>query len=214
MPNQAATCPVGELSCPLVDEVVHLRQQVITDPLTGLFNVRYFREMLEQELERTQRTRMSTAVMMVDLDHFKCINDSYGHEDGNTVLRHTARLIAAMTRRLDVRCRYGGEEFVVILPSTELAVAKQVAERVRAALASTPVDISENSITVTASIGLAICRVDEYIGAAQLVQEADKWLYEAKRQGRNRVCFNIPIERDQGVSQDEKDALRGLFGGD
>lgn len=84
--NDRPQCPVGETQCPVVEEVLQLRQQVITDPLTGLFNVRYFRTALAQELERTERTLLPTALIMLDLDHFKQVNDSWGHEVGNLVL--------------------------------------------------------------------------------------------------------------------------------
>ena len=100
----APECPVGESHCPVIDEVIGLREQVVTDPLTGLYNIRYFHQALEQELERTERTRIATAVMMIDLDFFKSINDTWGHEAGNDVLKQTADIIRAGTRRLDVQC--------------------------------------------------------------------------------------------------------------
>ena len=207
-------CPVGETGCPLLQEVAELRQQVITDPLTGLFNVRYFRQALEQELERTRRTGMATALMMVDLDHFKSINDTYGHENGNRVLTYVAELLNRETRRLDICCRYGGEEFVVILPSTELMLARQVAERFRRALEESDIALDQGTLKVTASLGLAVAPEPSQTDADTLVAMADECLYEAKRGGRNRVCAQRPPEPDSRVSADEKDALRGLFGGD
>ncbi|EDO25551.1 predicted protein, partial [Nematostella vectensis] len=156
------------------------------DPLTSLYNVRFFRQALDQEIERTQRTLISTAVMMIDLDHFKQVNDTYGHEAGNRVLRQTARLIRDSTRRLDIQCRYGGEEFVVILPTTELMLAAHVAERLRESIEATPVFLDDdNHISVTASIGLALHSADAPLTAAELVAAADEQLYRAKEQGRN-----------------------------
>lgn len=206
------TCPVGETHCPLIDEVSELRRQVITDPLTGLHNVRHFRSSLQQELERTRRTGMSTVLMMVDLDHFKRINDTHGHEAGNQVLIATARLLMSQTRMLDVCCRYGGEEFAVILPSTELMLARQVAERFRQALAAMTIDVNDTSLQVTASIGLAAS--DGTAPSEHLIEQADSCLYQAKQDGRNRVAMVIPEEAESAVSADEKDAIKGLFGGD
>jgi diguanylate cyclase (GGDEF)-like protein len=206
-------CPVGELSCPFIDEVQLLREQVATDPLTGLYNLRHFREALEQELERTQRTLMSTALMMVDLDHFKSINDTWGHPAGDEVLKQTARLIRDSTRKLDVQCRYGGEEFVIILPSTELMLAVQVAERLRENIASTLVRIDGGELQITASIGLALHSAQQPHSASSLIGRADHYLYQAKRQGRNQVCFEHPDMAETAVSGDEKSLLHDLFGG-
>jgi len=209
-----ATCPVGESGCPILQEVSELRQQVITDPLTGLFNVRHFRDALEHELERTRRTGMATALMMVDLDHFKSVNDTYGHENGNRVLKFVAGLLNEQTRRLDICSRYGGEEFAVILPSTELMLARQVAERFRSALEASEIPLSEGVIRVTASIGLAVAPEASDTDSGVLVELADQALYDAKRGGRNRVCAQRPPQSDHCVSEDERDALRSLFSAD
>jgi two-component system cell cycle response regulator len=199
-----ASCPVGESTCPYIGEVQELRQQVITDPLTGLFNVRHFRASLDHELERTRRTGMVTALIMIDLDHFKRINDEYGHENGNRVLEAVAELLNQQTRRLDICCRYGGEEFAVILPSTELMLAKQVAERFRQALESMSIELSE---------GHMADQREEITGEA-LVALADACLYDSKSQGRNRVTVHRPKPSESRVSADEKDALRNLFSND
>ena len=149
MQTELLSCPARQQECCYLDELKTLRKQVITDPLTGLFNVRYFRDSLESELERTRRTGMSTCLMIIDLDHFKRVNDTYGHENGNRVLVHCAELLQSQTRKLDICCRYGGEEFVIILPSTELMLAQQVAERCRSLLAQTPVNLEEGELNVT-----------------------------------------------------------------
>jgi len=206
-------CPAGD-DCAYYEEVIGLRTEVITDPLTGLYNVRYFRQALEQELERTQRTLISTVVMMIDLDHFKQVNDTYGHEAGNRVLKQTARLIRDSTRKLDIQCRYGGEEFVVILPTTELILASHVADRLRQSIEGTPVFLDDDTvISVTASIGLAIHSADKPLTDSQLIAAADEQLYRAKEQGRNQVCYATQEVPETQVSGDEKDALGSMFGG-
>jgi diguanylate cyclase (GGDEF)-like protein len=206
-------CPVGESHCILFDEVTTLRKQVVTDPLTGLFNVRHFRKSLEHELERTRRTGMTTALIMVDLDHFKNINDSWGHESGNQVLQTVAQLLQDQTRKLDICCRYGGEEFAVILPSTELMLARQVAERCLNALRETLIPLDETDLQVTASIGVAVADNSAQT-TESLIENADECMYEAKRGGRNQVVSKRPQPSESAVSADERDALRGLFGDD
>lgn len=206
-------CPVGESHCILFDEVTILRKQVVTDPLTGLFNVRHFRKSLEHELERTRRTGMTTALIMVDLDHFKNINDTWGHESGNQVLQTVAQLLQDQTRKLDICCRYGGEEFAVILPSTELMLARQVAERCLNALRETVIPLDETDLQVTASIGVAVADNSAQT-AESLIENADECMYEAKRGGRNQVVSKRPQPSESAVSADERDALRGLFGDD
>ena len=206
-------CPVGESHCILFDEVTTLRKQVVTDPLTGLFNVRHFRKSLEHELERTRRTGMTTALIMVDLDHFKNINDTWGHESGNQVLQTVAQLLQDQTRKLDICCRYGGEEFAVILPSTELMLARQVAERCLNALRETVIPLDETDLQVTASIGVAVAD-NSAKTAESLIENADECMYEAKRGGRNQGVSKRPQPSESAVSADERDALRGLFGDD
>jgi len=211
---ETVSCPVGENQCILLDELRQLRKQVITDPLTGLFNVRHFRNSMAQELERTRRTGEPVTLMMVDLDHFKSINDTWGHESGNLVLQTVAELLQSQTRMLDVCCRYGGEEFAVILPATQLMLAKQVAERFRQALESYVIDLGATELQVTASIGLAVSdgrRGDE---VSTLITRADECLYEAKHNGRNCVVGHAQKAPDSCVTLDERDALRGLFGDD
>jgi two-component system cell cycle response regulator len=210
--SQQLECPKCGLYSPLADELLTLRAQVITDPLTGLFNVRHFRTALDIELERTTRTGVPTALMMIDLDHFKQVNDQWGHEVGNQVLKTTAELIGQATRQLDIQCRYGGEEFVVILPSTSLLLASQVAERLRKLIAQTDINVAGDILHVTASIGLSVRLVNEQIDASCLIKHADECLYQAKIEGRNKVCFKaLEEKREVTVSTDEKEALLGMF---
>ncbi len=130
-------CSGGPAVCPNAEIIKELKLKVITDPLTGLFNSAYLRTALANEIERSQRTYVPTALLMLDLDHFKQVNDTYGHEAGNAVLVQTAKLIQVNTRQLDIQCRYGGEEFAIVLPSTERFLAIQVAERIRESIADT-----------------------------------------------------------------------------
>ena len=212
MQTELLSCPAQQQDCCYLDELKTLRRQVITDPLTGLFNVRYFRDSLESELERTRRTGMPTSLMIIDLDHFKNVNDTWGHENGNRVLVHCAELLQSQTRKLDICCRYGGEEFVIILPCTELMLAQQVAERCRSLLEATPVGLDEGTLNVTASIGLAVCSDADQLSAAQLIELADQCLYKAKRNGRNQVVVHRQERPDNRVTLDEKAALNSLFG--
>lgn len=205
-------CPKCGLYSPLADELLSLRAQVITDPLTGLFNLRHFRTALDIEMERTIRTSVPTTLMMIDLDHFKHVNDQWGHEAGNQVLKITARLICKATRQLDIQCRYGGEEFVVILPSTSLLLASQVAERLREMIEQAEVVVDESVLRVTASIGLSVYLPNEVADASCLIKKADECLYQAKTEGRNRVCYKSLEESvEAAVSMDEKEALLGMF---
>lgn len=209
---QQFDCPKCGLYSPWANELLSLREQVITDPLTGLFNVRHFRTALDIELERTQRTSIPTALMMIDLDHFKQVNDEWGHEVGNQVLKLTARLIKQVTRQLDIQCRYGGEEFVVILPSTSLLLASQVAERLRQLIEDCEIEVDGQVLKVTTSIGLSVRLSHESGGASELIKTADECLYQAKQAGRNQICFvgKEPAE-EATVSHDEKEALMGMF---
>lgn len=214
-------CPAGT-DCPWQDqigilytELAELKNQVSTDTLTGLFNYRHFSATLEQELERSQRSGQPTALIMLDLDHFKSVNDTYGHDAGNKVLVNTAAMMRACIRRLDIPCRYGGEEFAIILPATSLLTGINVAERVRKAIAENNVLLEHGKkLSVTASLGLAIYQQPFQETAENLIRRADEQLYKAKQQGRNQVCYTSlkADTAEPSVSQQEKDALFGLFG--
>ncbi|MCR8922581.1 GGDEF domain-containing protein [Dasania sp. GY-MA-18] len=214
-------CPVNEPSCPIIDEVLTLRhevqglqKQVRTDSLTGLYNFRHFSDVLEQEMERTRRSQQATALIMVDLDHFKKVNDNWGHEAGNQALISTAQILSKTTRQLDTPCRYGGEEFGVILPSIDLVTALQVAERIRETIALIPVMVDGQDIGLTASLGVALYEAKQgAISAQQFVERADRCLYQAKEQGRNQVAHEV-LERkpELSVSLAEKEALSNMFG--
>ncbi len=219
--RSTTTCPATE-DCPwqehisqLHDEISELKNLVSTDTLTGLFNYRHFIRSLDQELERSQRTGQPTALIMLDLDHFKAVNDNYGHDTGNKVLINTAAMMRASIRRLDIPCRYGGEEFAIILPATGLLTGSQVAERIRASIADNEIMLDNNQpLHVTASLGVAIFQQPFQEQSEELIRRADEQLYKAKQSGRNRVSVarTKPQTELPSVSQQEKDALSDLFG--
>lgn len=166
-----------------------IRRQVVTDPLTGLYNRRYFNKRAEEEIQRALRHQAPFSLLMADIDHFKHVNDTYGHATGDRVLQTVARTLKEGLRTADVCARYGGEEFAVLLPHTLGEGALLVAERLRQTLGSTrytglglPPDAS-----VTISIGIATCPSDA-IDLDELFELADKALYRAKADGRDKVC--------------------------
>ncbi len=209
-------CPVGAAHCEHLEDLASLRIQVErlesktrTDPLTGLFNYRHFAESLDNEMERTRRTGQPTALVMVDLDHFKQINDSWGHETGNRVLKGTAQQIMTNLRKLDIGCRYGGEEFAIILPNTLVAKAKSVAERLRKLRRAIPeTAVSGERIQVTASYGISIYSGQIFLSSQAFIADADQYLYQAKAKGRDQVCAPVQkVPTTSEVSMDEKRAL-------
>ena len=164
-----------------------LRQQAIRDPLTGLFNRRYLEESLEREIHRARRNKAQMGIIMMDIDHFKPLNDTYGHEVGDEVLRVLGSFIQARIRGSDIPCRFGGEEFVLILPGASLETARQRAEELRAGTEQISVKFGERAIgPVTASFGVAVFP-DHGETRDSVLTVADSALYQAKKQGRNRV---------------------------
>jgi diguanylate cyclase (GGDEF)-like protein len=165
-----------------------LRRQATRDKLTGLHNRREFDRMLDEELHRSSRFKHTFALVILDIDHFKKINDTYGHQVGDEVLRHVASLFAGQIRIVDRIARYGGEEFALIMVETARADARDTIDRLRALLEATPCVIPEKnlSIDVTVSAGVA-SMPDDADTAEQLIAAADEALYTAKKLGRNRV---------------------------
>jgi len=173
----------------------------ITDPLTGIYNRGYLTERIPQEIKRAMRYGHALSVIMCDIDHFKKINDTYGHLAGDQVLKQFVQIITGLIRLdVDWMARYGGEEFFVVLPVTDFAGALHQAERLRAGIAKRPFDVDGNQIDVTASFGVTGFNSQETfekeITPELIITTADKYLYEAKEQGRNRViggpvnCFS------------------------
>ena len=162
------------------------RRETFADYLTGLANRRALFEAAEQELQRSQALPRPTALVVIDADHFKAINDRHGHPGGDAVLQHLAAILTSTFREVDVVARIGGEEFAVLLPSTDLARAAVVAERLRAAVASQSATVDGGAVRYTVSAGVA-ASCDGSGGVDLLLKQADQALYAAKRAGRNRV---------------------------
>lgn len=162
-------------------------EMAVTDGLTGLHNRRYLDSHLQTLFDRAVSRRRPLSLMITDIDRFKLINDSFGHDGGDLVLREFARRLRKNVRGIDLACRYGGEEFVVVMPDTEQHIAEKVAERIRAEIAGTPFDVgAAETQTVTVSVGVsAIRRGTDTV--ADLLKRSDIALYEAKNNGRNRV---------------------------
>ena len=163
-------------------------QYATLDALTNLNNRRQFEIRLSQEIAEAKRQGNPLCAMMIDIDFFKKVNDTYGHASGDEVLRKTASVIKELLRESDIPSRYGGEEFAVLLPYTHIDEAQIVGERLRKAVEASPINVDNKTINVTISMGLAEFRIDE--NGEELFQRADKALYEAKESGRNRVCID------------------------
>jgi two-component system cell cycle response regulator len=163
-------------------------EMAITDQLTGLHNRRYMSRHLDNLVETAKETGKPIAFVIMDIDYFKAVNDSYGHDIGDEVLKEFASRIAANVRGIDLACRYGGEEFVVVMPDTDVAFAMSVSERLRKSIETTPFPISRDpkSLNLTISIGIAGSE-GESDSASALLHRADQALYRAKRTGRNKV---------------------------
>jgi diguanylate cyclase (GGDEF)-like protein len=168
-------------------EVEVLTELIALDPLTGLHDYGYFWDRLEQELVRSRRHGCPLAIVMLDIDAFKRYNDQYGHLWGDVALKEAASILQAISRRSDVVARYGGDEFVLILPETSLDGAATIGERARAEVSSHRFrGKTANAVTLTVSGGCS-CTPDGSISSRTLVAQADGALYEAKRRGKNRV---------------------------
>jgi len=176
-----------ELQRELLDAREELRVQATHDSLTGLWNRASILETLDKELARAQREGHPLAMLMIDVDHFKLVNDTHGHQAGDAMLREVARRIRSTIRRYDTAGRYGGEEFVVVLPATDLAGGMTQAERIRQTIAGEGVAASGKLVEVTCSIGVCSWPASGPGDAPLLIHGADEALYQAKRSGRNRV---------------------------
>lgn len=157
------------------------------DPLTGLYNRRYFERRLREESAHARRHKRPFSLVIVDIDHFKLVNDTYGHEDGDRVLKHAADLITGSLREDDIACRYGGEEFVLLLRATPGPAARVVANRLRSEFQSRGIPLGDKERHITFSGGVAAADERNNFHCEGIVDRADKALYRAKRAGRNRV---------------------------
>lgn len=176
----------------LEDEVrevnARLREWAIRDGLTGLYNHRHFQELLRTEMARARRYGQPLACLMLDIDHFKQVNDTYGHPLGDEVLKRLAATLTDVAREVDIIARYGGEEFVVIAPNTDREGARRLAERIRAAVGDRAVEFEGEPVCTTVSIGVATHHDPGVADERGLVKRADAALYHAKRNGRDQVC--------------------------
>ncbi|RWB77795.1 MAG: GGDEF domain-containing protein [Mesorhizobium sp.] len=163
-----------------------LEQAALTDGLTGMQNRRYFDDALREYLQEFRRIDRPVGLMILDLDHFKQVNDTHGHDVGDEVLRAVATCLRGMTRYHDVVARLGGEEFAVVTPNMDVELLARFAERIRKAIANLSIMSGNVRLKVTTSVGLAVW--DHKESAEEFYRRADRQLYEAKKQGRNRVC--------------------------
>jgi two-component system cell cycle response regulator len=184
---------VLELQDRLLSTQAALWRQATHDALTGLWNRAAVLDAAERELARGRRAGAATGLLLADLDHFKRVNDTLGHAAGDAVLQEAARRLGAPLRPYDLLGRYGGEEFVVVLPGCDLAQAAEVAERLREHVAGQPVSLPEGPVELTVSLGAAAADPARGEDLATLLQAVDAALYRAKRGGRNRVeCAPTP----------------------
>ena len=181
-----------------------LRQQSVRDPLTGLYNRRFLEETLDRELARLERKNLPLSLIMIDVDHFKNFNDTFGHEAGDAVLRDLGGILQRYVRGGDVACRYGGEEFTIVLPEASLEIGRQRAEILREAARELRLVHDGKSLgAVTLSLGVA-CFPEHGRRREQLLQTADAALYEAKNNGRNRVVVSggvTPLKAVESLPQ-------------
>lgn len=160
----------------------------VTDDLTGLHNRRYLDSHLQTLFDRSVARRRPLSVMMTDIDHFKAVNDKWGHDGGDRVLREFATRLRKNVRGIDLACRYGGEEFAVVMPDTEADIAEKVAERIRAEIASQPFVVASDGTAIEVTVSVGVSSLKPYSDSVEaLIKRADVALYEAKSGGRNRV---------------------------
>ena len=196
---------IVQLQAELLATQQSLQVQATHDGLTGLWNRRAIMDILDQELSRCFRIQTPVSLIMADLDHFKQINDTYGHLAGDDVLRDTSQRIAPNLRGYDAVGRYGGEEFLIILPGSALSDAAKIAERIRKSVNDELVESSAGPIPITMSLGLAMTdqtdKMDVETQKRMLIQAADEALYISKREGRNRVSVAGKTEEEDAATQ-------------
>ena len=186
----------------LVEANQQLQELVEIDDLTGLFNMRSIFQKLEFEMERGKRFNRSVTVVMIDMDHFKTVNDGHDHLFGSFVLSEVGKIIKSSTRTVDIPARYGGDEFLIVLSETPLSGVEHFCERLRKSIEQATFSQGKDSIKLTVSAGFATSVVGQSVAAKELVRKADMALYEAKRRGRNQVCaYKSEIDRYANLNQ-------------
>jgi len=193
--QEQPACPVGESACAWLDEIARLRAEVrelselvATDPVTGLFNYRHFKQVLQTEMDRSKRSSIPTSLVLADIDHFKAVNEEHGHEVGNLVLKQIADICRGELRTTDLICRYVGEVIAIIFPETHLKLAVKVADRIREEIAATPIVLENGEIKVTVSMGASVYVKTSVIDQVDFIDSVDRFLHEAKQSGRNCIC--------------------------
>lgn len=169
-----------------------LQELVDIDDLTGLFNMRSLYQKLDFEIERSKRFKRDVTVVMMDMDHFKSVNDGHDHLFGSFVISEVGKIIKSCTRNVDIPARYGGDEFLMVLTETDHEGAVIFCERLREAVQTREFVSGSDRIWLTTSIGVATTIPGEKITSKELVRRADHSLYDAKRSGRNKVCYYQP----------------------
>ncbi|MEA5575808.1 diguanylate cyclase [Anabaena sp. UHCC 0451] len=184
--------------------VQELERLANTDPLTGIWNRRYLLIIAEQEIKRSQRYNFAFSVLLIDIDHFKKVNDTYGHNIGDEAIIFMTTTVLDHLRQVDCFGRFGGEEFIVLLPETDIDEAVVVAERIREQISNKSISMEDKKVSITVSIGVASYNLgDKTIDV--IIQRADQAVYQAKNQGRNRVIAND--SREQGIGNREQHSL-------
>jgi diguanylate cyclase (GGDEF)-like protein len=181
-----AAAALGAISIRNMQTLVETRENSLRDALTGCFNRGHALETLNAELRRAQRAKTPLSMIMFDVDKFKAVNDSYGHLAGDQLLAEVGKRLSEQLRTSDVKCRYGGDEFLLILPDTPAGGARQVAESLRYELSRISMPAGDSEVTMTVSVGVVTASKNE-LDAQALIARADKALYRAKHAGRNRV---------------------------
>ena len=178
-----------------------LKTQAMHDPLTNLFNRRAFEQAALRHLEGNRRTGESAALLLLDLDGFKAINDRHGHAAGDAVLARFAELLQDSSQTRDLICRFGGEEFLLMVANTDMNKARQLAERIRETWQRQQVQVGRLTLSNTVSIGLTPVPADSTLSLHELVERADQALYQAKQSGRNRCC-SWPLTADDAACRE------------
>ncbi|MBC8504698.1 MAG: diguanylate cyclase [Anaerolineales bacterium] len=166
-----------------------LMVQATTDPLTKLYNRRQFFDLAERELSRAERKNRPICIILLDIDKFKEVNDTYGHLVGDQVLVRLAELCLINFRKYDIWARYGGEEFIAMLPETDIQDCKLISERLRKIVANTNMQFDQITLSITISMGISCIDADSDLSFDELLDQADQALYQSKREGRNRVTI-------------------------
>jgi diguanylate cyclase (GGDEF)-like protein len=190
--NELSVARLSQTQLELRAELASARTKASIDSLTRLWNRESIYEISRRELARAERSRLPLGVVLLDIDNFKAINDAHGHLVGDDVIRTIAQRMRQAVRPYDAVGRFGGEEFIIILSESDRETARIIGERVRASIAEQPVETEEGSLTVTASLGVAIYDGDENQDLEKLIAVADQALYQAKRAGKNRLELDTP----------------------